>query len=587
MLPGRRPLFLGCFATALGLAACLGPDDDAASSEAAHTSGSYTQDNSPFYWASEDYAQFRDGQSALGQYLPSALDDTHALTQRIQTWLDRIDAIVRPEVAARTGKPLAAPRPIAKVLASRATFNAWVSGTAVCLGAPLGETAPGSRSLVHGANVFAFPGTVCARPDWSLPEFVRFSNAGRKPACSLMLANGVLSLDRRVNECMIDPGAENAEDAMVVATSPYIQFTTDLVAELKESTLAAVAAHELGHYYLAHGTAKGAASYGYWYVTDGRSTRTPARAPNSAELEAAYAEVMQDRPAAVAFGERYSARLRPLLIFGLAPLLAERTEPDFACREAHDRLGDWTTRVGYSEAPPEEDRASFVAFERALAACAPRLGLGEAGRDAVSAGSVLLAAGQSRPGPKVKISMRLDDSLGSFLDRLDAQAKELDAKAARLVERARANGLGLYTTEQSADDFMLELSTKLGFTSEEVLAAWVDFMRASNRTYERVYTAEELEAYRAQTGEPTTDACEAMLRQDFQSTDGSGRATPIPVSLGDLASAHHSSCYRLFNLWREARAHRYEPGPRPSLLPEAEWERLRAEASTLSASAEN
>jgi len=469
------------------------------------------------------------------------------------------------------------------VLASRATFNAWVSGTAVCLGAPLGETTPGSRSLVHGSSVYTLPGTVCARPDWSLPEFVRFANAGRKPACRLVLTNGALALDRRDEECIVDPGAENAEDAMVVATSPYIQFTTDLVAELKESTLAAVAAHELGHYYLAHGTAKGAANYGYWYIADARSTSRPTPAPNTEELAAAYAEVMQDHPAGVAFGERYSARIRPLLLSGIAPLLAERTEPDFACREARDRLGDWTSRVLYSEAPSEEDRASFVAFERALATCAPRLDLGEAGRDAVSAGSVLFAAGHHRPGPKVKISMRLDDSLGSFLDRLDAQAKELDAKAARLVERARTNGLGLYTTEQSADDFMLELSMKLGLTSDEVLEAWLDFMRASDRTYERVYDAEELEVHRAMTGEPTTDACEAMLRQNFESTDGSGRTTPIPVSLGELSSAHHSTCYRLFNLWREARAHRYEPGPRASMLPDEEWERLRAEASTISA----
>jgi len=73
MLSGRRLLLVvGCLATTIGLAACLGPEEEAATSEAAHTSGSYTQDNSPFYWASEDYAQFRAGFGARQIFLAAS-----------------------------------------------------------------------------------------------------------------------------------------------------------------------------------------------------------------------------------------------------------------------------------------------------------------------------------------------------------------------------------------------------------------------------------------------------------------------------------------------------------------------------------
>jgi hypothetical protein len=71
-----------------------------------------------------------------------------------------------------------------------------------------------------------------------------------------------------------------------------------------------------------------------------------------------------------------------------------------------------------------------------------------------------------------------------------------------------------------------------------------------------------------------------MLASGFTNQGGA----PVTVSMGQLDEPHHASCYRLYNLWREAKAQGYVPAPRPEAL-SPEWATLRAEAAELAASA--
>lgn len=578
---GRR---LGAFLVLAGLGvACAAPqEDDAGTGESAHTARDYVVENSPYAWASEPYEGFRAAGNQWGDSDDgSPIADDEALTQRVQTWLDRIDRIVRDEVLAKTGTPLLAPRPIAKVLASKTKWNAWVSGSYACLGAPLGGGTPGVKSLVFADGVWKLPSNACNRvPGWTTEGYLRYVAAAPRPSCAITSRSGAGLQLTPSPTCHVEPGADSAEEAVVAATSPYIQFSSDILADFDEPTLAAVSAHELGHYYLAHASARSRTEYGFWYVVDDRSTRRPTRAAGSADLEAAYREVEGGQPSQPAFSAVYSPRLVPLLVRGVAPLLLENADP--GCADARAALQTQPAiRFAADSAPSVEARTAFQTFERALARCAPRLALRDGMEGSLSAGKVLLAAGRERPGPRVKVSLRMGDTLADFLGRLDASARELDVKAARLLERARTNGLGLYTHEQAADDFMLELSTRLGFTSEEVLEAWLHFMRASDARVDAQYGADVMRQWRAQNREVSASDCEAMLRGGF-TQQGEGRPSPRFVSLGDLTSAHHATCYRLFNLWREARAHRYVPGPRAERLAPEAWESLRLRARELS-----
>jgi hypothetical protein len=580
----KRLLLLGCLG--LGLAACSASADDSTSSaESSATERVYVTTNSPLLWAPSSYEDFRNISSQMGGgTLPDALPDNDPLTVRLQAWLDRVDAVVRPVVLAKTGAPLAAPRPIAKILISRSTFNAWVTPVAACLGAPYGGShSPGALPYLGSGSVVPYNGA-CVHPEgWAAADAVKLWDAD-KPACALALSNGVLST--KGAGCSVDGNASGGDDIAISSTGRYIQFTTDLLAAVDEKTVAVVAAHELGHYYLGHTTDSGSSKYGFWYTRNDGQAVTPTRAPNSADLEAAYREVVQaGRPlGGPSFSSHYSARLRPLLLSGIAPLLTERTEPDFVCAKARDALGPWQNLIIQGEAPSQDAQKAFLDFESKLAACAPRLALGSGDAKSLSAGATLFAAGANRPGPKVKVAITLGDTLGAFLDRLNVSARGLDQKAAGLVRRLKDNHIGLYTTEQAADESAMDVSTKMGLSTDEILAGWVDFMAAIDRTYAQSFTPEQLAQWRTESAELDAPTCAALMNDGFTQVDATGKRVAVTMNMGQLDEPHHTSCYRLYNLWREARVHHYEIAPAPAPLAPA-WADLKAEAATLAASA--
>jgi Peptidase family M48 len=576
----------------VAIAACTTPEaeDGAASSDNAFTAGDYVQENDPHYWAPSTFEEFQTALQTFGVAPAPTLAPDDPLTIRLQAWLDRIDGVVRSDLERKNGAPLLAPKPIAKVLISRSTFNAWVTGVPTCIGAARGAVpAPENSAYVDRQQVQRFAGFLegeCLRPTtWTSDGFAKFWDAD-KPACTVTPTNDGVTVTGKT--CTQGPALSAApEQMMVAATGQYIQFTSDLLADVNETTLAVVAAHELGHYYRGHTTAKAQARYNFWYQRDAAQKKTPVPAKNSAELQAAYAEVVQgQKPAGgPSFASKYSARLRPLLLGGIAPLLTERKEANFVCAAARDALGPWTAELQQSEAPSEETRQAFLDFEAKLQKCAPKLGLsGDPNATSVSAGSVLFAGAKFRPGPKTKVSMTFGDNLGAFLARLEVSARDLDTKASKLLKRMRDNSIGLYTVEQEADDFAMELATKLGFSVDEVLGGWLDFMAAIDRVYLKSVTPEELATYYKSIGEHDAASCGALLKDGFLQDDGAGHRVPVTLSLGDLNEPHHTSCYRLWNLSREAGVHHYVPGPKQeALLPE--WAGLQAEAAALTAAA--
>ena len=358
-----------------------------------------------------------------------------------------------------------------------------------------------------------------------------------------------------------------------------------MIAAGDETDLVMTAAHELGHYYLAHASAVGAAKYGYWF-NRGEGDAQPRRATNAEALEAAYAEVVVPNPVAgPPLGKQYSPRMREMLVRVVWPLLAERREADFACAAARDALAPVVGELQAGSGPYTDDaRKGYEAFEKKLSACAGRIALRGAEPQSVSAGTLLLQGALHRPGPKTKLSVRIGDTLADFLGRLDVEAKELDAKAARLVASARSNHVGLYTTEQAADDFSMEIGTRLGFTTDEILASWINTMRGIEALVTNAYPAEQVDEYYRATGDLRPDACKALLDAGFTRTDEQGRRVLVTVEMGQLDEPHHSNCYRLYNLFRESRAHRYTIGTRPAAL-EPAWSVLQARAAELASTA--
>lgn len=183
----------------------------------------------------------------------------------------------------------------------------------------------------------------------------------------------------------------------------------------------------------------------------------------------------------------------------------------------------------------------------------------------------------------MKLTLSLGDRLGDYLDRLDVQAKELDTKAARLVERARTNHIGLYTIEQQADDFSFFVGRRLGFTAEEIIAEQLDTMRIVEALIERSLPSDQVDAHLASRGEMRADACQALLDAGFTRNEG-GRRVPVTVDLGQLDEPHHASCYRVFNLYQLSKTARPRVGPKQAPL-DPPWDVLKAHAAELVQSA--
>lgn len=540
------------------------------------TGGGLIQANAPFYWADSDYESLRSALvSGYGWSLPTAVADDNALAQRLQIWVDRLDTVVRAQVKENTGEELIAPKPTIKVLPTASDFNAWVTGvvgrTGVrTAGTTVNEAGEVSELLyLNKAKTTSYSPRSVVTPGWPDKDaLIAFWNRPY-PQCRL-------SADMQLTGSSCQMGVKQGEVA-ILASSPYIHITTGLIAALSEKTVVFVLAHELSHYYRSHISEAKLERYEFWYDNEPDRKKRPIPSANAAELKAAYLELARNpKPIQSAVAGAYSPRLRPFLLKGLAPVLIAHTEPDFACATARDALGPWVTELVDGIGIPSERTTDYLAFESRLAECAGKLVLGpEPDATELSVGEVVLAAMQHAPTGK-GVSFYNQEPLSELLGALDASARKLDAREAKLIADLQSNRIGLYTTEQEADELGFELSLRVGLTPDEVLGGWLEFSVAVDGMIPEYYREE----YSKQNGFDTA-TCKAALEKSFATTNAEGVMEPMFVPIGQLEESHHGNCYRLFNMWRLQQSKKLVPADAPAEM-QPPWTELQAMAKQLS-----
>ena len=207
--------------------------------------------------------------------------------------------------------------------------------------------------------------------------------------------------------------------------------------------------------------------------------------------------------------------------------------------------------------------ASYLALEPALAACGEVEQIGDIESAPVQKLVVALQReGYLEGGPAAEVL--LPRKLGALLQVLQTRVAEHDAKVDKFAEKLRKGRIGLYTTEQEADDLAAEWVNALGFSTGQAIDGWITYLEYFERGW-------------APPGQLSARECRALHDSDFKD----GRAF-VTVWLGDLDSAHHAGCYRVYNIWREQRAHKYTPAasiPRPEGIA---WDDVLAHAKQLS-----
>lgn len=605
----HRPLFV-LLAAIIGVPAATlhcssGPD--VGTSESDHTAGEMTLHNTPFVFAETDYESFRQGGGFGSMLAGQTLPPDDVVTVRVQLWLDRLHEAVRASVKKRTGRELAAPRPIAKVSLSPMA-NAWVTPVEGCAQVPVDFsriTPPPTATATafptaSGSGTTAPPwatstGTVSTPPPTGPAKYARptpamittdsygtcvtprnwdplgapawWSSLGK--ACTFeMLPDGKAAA--LGEKCIVMPYAPSAENLVLKASSSFIHITAKMISMLDdERGMAAILAHELGHYYRAHVTGLG--EYDYWF--EQHSPPRPGKplpVADSEQFGELYAKHSYKTQAPPIEGEKLSPRLRATAIL-IAREAAALEGVDASCKELGAAIGTpWMTKVVSGSPLAPEEVPLYRDFEGKLLGCAERVKVA----DPAEAGSLQwpqvnsyfsYVTGQE-PLPK-------NVPLSVVFQVADARARALDAESAAFRAEMNRRHLGHYTFEQEADDFSMELLSLAGLDPKEHVEAWLGFTKALNDD-------PATKAMFASDGIPFEE-CVQLFHDGWmrKAPDGSAEAVFVPMG---SPHGHHGFCYRLFNLSRELLAHEYTPsgrGPETSVP----WSTVQAHAKELAA----
>jgi hypothetical protein len=147
------------------------------------------------------------------------------------------------------------------------------------------------------------------------------------------------------------------------------------------------------------------------------------------------------------------------------------------------------------------------------------------------------------------------------VQNLAAALRANAGKIKETLQKAYDAKLGLYTTEQEADDLSLEMIANIGLGAKSALDIYIIFLSPE----------EENGAF-----DIGLQRCEKMRANQWIDPEGRFNNKILPIS--DYTDPHHGACYRVFNLSREIEAHKYELSPTSPLDPSV-WTNMKQDLS--------
>jgi len=536
---------------------------DHASTAAAHEVGELIVDNAPFLWSNDRVEERHPFAQVTNQRVADSRADP--VVARLQEWLDRFDAVTRVSVRAKTGGDLQAPKPRLMLVVNReVNASVWRRPTLFA-----GTPATRDEFLVDQVmDVHLFT----PRRARGLSPFYPWATAPSTWDADSGVAwfNGLGGMTLRRSGARFEAVGQDATHAgravFVDAASPHVVVHTGLVQRMSERAAAAVLAHELGHYYRAHGSTgnpidEPSGRYNYWYARDAPTPHRPAPAANQAAYNALFAE---GRALAVTVPGQ---TLEPMVASRLIEWAERRPHAaERPCGDATSAAKQWPPDTAYRlrfGGGTDADRAHYASFEATIVACAGRLTLDDELR------KNLAYEGERGFGEIWATAVVSSSTLAELLAEANAGAVALVRQMADIERRQAGNHLGFYTAEQEADEIALELLAAVGLDPKEAIEAEL---------------SKPEHPVPARPGEPAAPLgvaeCRAAYARDFKNPDGS----EVFVSLGPLADPHHSTCYRVYNMSREIAAHAYRVAS-PRFVDDAgRWAELQALARALEAS---
>lgn len=535
-------------ASALVVGACTSGDP----STTKHTTDQPVQGPQSFQWANIALSQLTDLQSKT---LP--LD--HPASIRLQTWTTKIDEHLRkrhPTELANVPKPQT-------VIVPSNELNAYVDAVDVCIDLEVVTSDAVPEDIERMQDVVTF-----RRSDKSLyassaegckevavedrQALIDWLFAG-KPECAPTLTDDRLTVDAACREEFSNFRA--AKKLAWPATSPYIVFFSQLLKSFKEEEVAAVVAHELGHYYRSHNNVL-LSDYNFFYTIpethiDHRPIAEPALKDYGEAILAQAFSVSEEQWYARVDGAVFHPFFfssADAIATNFGEQLCQRHEGCHqACQDLQIMFHDDFANFGsYPWEPlPADKRGNFDRYESLLGECLAALPADDAGRQSLNS----IIEGNDRDlwlhvvQPAASFGT-LGDYVRALSDAVVVAAEtRFDAFAARL-EDARDRRVGFYTWEQEADEYSLEWLDAIGLDPDAAVRSQINLLTQT----------EGISGYRpAPTSIPGSD-CQQLHANDWMI----GKGQQVFVPLADFSGLHHSGCFRAFNMARESKAHAYK-----------------------------
>lgn len=569
------------FAPALAVIQGCSPTAPAASS-VKHDLGHPTRTTSGWNWVAATDDQYENAIAPLfGINAADILPSDSKLTQRIQFWVDKVDAALRADHAQELA---GVPKPKAKVIMEK-TPNAFIAPAPVCYSVPVklrsgNPTAANTRdrAIIDPStgelSDFAAADYECieATGSASVKTFAQDFNAA-SPDCKFNVTGSGASTTLVPNSaCRIsdDLGADTvlAKKVVLLQTASFVTVHTGIFGIMDEAAFVAVLAHELGHYYRSHVTAHESA-FGYYYTLD---VSNPDHRPTAEAAMKDYGDKAFAAATLLSGNDYYNLvpdqKHRSELFFATGSLVASVGAASNAPAECKSAATFFKTEGFVTDidvfpfvGDNNELNNAYKAFETKARACLAKLTVKASGgvspsgaswaafKDLITAPEwptwlfslppstarqigALLAVIDSRVGDAPAVGTKWD----KVIEVLSQRFADQDAAGILALKTAHEKHVGQYTAEQEADEEAAEWIAKLGFNP----GASVDAMHA-------LAIGEPTGLHGMSLGQAD---CEELWANDWLK-DGVYQFVPV----GDFSEVHHSTCYRMFNLEREIAAH--------------------------------
>lgn len=538
------------------LLACFPTKQEA---EISHDANKYTTSNSAAQWVSHDRKFLR---SWFRKPESDFLAASHPASQHIQQWVEVLDAAVRqhqPEQMKNVPKPEI-------VIVASTEVNANSFAVPLCFAKKVILPKGGNQATVSEVE-FVFNEAHLKEPDSYLclrqtensdllAAMVANYNTqtGEHGICHLKLTETSLSF---AGDCGQIPTATEASGIRLSAISTNLLVTTALLRDFSEDEFVAAIAHEMGHYYRAHAIMP-PNQYAYFYKHNPSNIST--RPQPVTDAEAILLGKQLRELGAIPYYEAIPGQrihrtplayvlLNPIGMMG-QPFAASAAascgilEP---CKQTCNAFAnlwksefDHTITVSSPKSLSAEQSAAYLAIEASFLACAANLKLDGRGRpaslDINSLFAALPPALVARAGETIRA--RRPNNLAAALEIYSEITQEAESKYVAVVKQARQNSLAYYTGEQEADDLAIEILSRTGVDPH----AAVLMMLKALKTYSSPIDPGQWDY------QTCTKARDAGWREG---------TTDIVPPVGDWSAYHHSSCYRVYNMEREIRAHKF------------------------------